>query len=345
MSPFLYAYAQDDKEDKEQDEEEEDQQQNNNDDESKDEDNESKDEDNESKDGDEEEQQTTPSITNETTQPVVNPPPEVSTPPSQPVVNEGMQFDATCNCTTAASSLPSPTKPTQPIMQPTAQQQQTNVLQQIPISTANIVDSESQGKVVDPAYTGYYTVSNLFDNKLDDTSFWSQAGNSGFYIRLDSTLDDYQVCSMELSNIPTNPTKNIPFVLDLFVLKNYTGVIDSANERIQFDKCIKNMDQILLIFNPENAASNDFISIGEIKLFGNKLGVGGEPIPTTHPPTVPPPSSQPPYNNKNATKINISNSDALIDIKNSTVTFKFDPQSAQATGYNIITIPNSKVVN
>ena len=140
---------------------------------------------------------------------------------------------------------------------------------------------------------------------------------------------------MELNNIPE--PKNIPYVLNVFQgNKNYTGVIDQTNEQITFDNCIENMDQILLIFNPENSESTDFISIGEVKLFGKKLGGGEEPTPQ-QPPT------QQPY--KNATKVNISNSDALIDIKNSTITFKFDPRSAQATGYNVITIPNSKVVN
>jgi hypothetical protein len=91
-----------------------------------------------------------------------------------------------------------------------------------------------------------------------------------------------------------------------------------------------------MIFNSGNLVSNDFISIAELKLFGSKLGE-----PPTEPPQQPP-SQQGPY--KNATKINISNSEAAIDIKNSTITLKFDKDAAQATNYNVITIPDANVV-
>ena len=266
------------------------------------------------------------------TPPVSTPPPEETiSPPPLPVANE-MQFDATCNCTTM--------KPTQPVMQPVSPQQPNNVIQQIPLTAANILSQKSLGKVIDPIYTSYYTVANLFDSKTDDTSFWSQAGNSGFSIRLDGTLNDYQVCSMELNNIP-NP-KNVPFILDVGTSKNYTGILNQANQRIQFDSCINNMDQIVMIFNKGNPQSEDFISIGEIKLFGSKLGA--VPVAAASPTstTIPPSQQQQPY--KNATKVNISNADAQIDIKNSTITFKFDPSAAQATGYSVITIPDTKVI-
>ena len=160
-------------------------------------------------------------------------------------------------------------KPHQPVLQPVSPQQN-NIIQQIPLTAANIISQKSLGKVIDPIYTSYYTVANLFDSKTDDTSFWSQAGNSGFSIRLDGMLNDYRVCSIELNNIP-NP-KNVPFILDIGTSKNYTGILNQANQRIQFDSCVNNMNQIVMIFNKGNPQSEDFISIGEIKLFGSKLG-------------------------------------------------------------------------
>ena len=98
------------------------------------------------------------------------------------------------------------------------------------------------------------------------------------------------------------------------------------------------MDQILMIFNSGNLVSNDFVSIGEIKLFGSKLGAEG----AVEPPSTQLPPQGGPY--KNATKINIANSEAQIDIKNSTIILKFDPDAAQATNYNVITIPDAKVI-
>ena len=271
------------------------------------------------------------------TPPVSTPPPEETiSPPPQPVTNE-MQFDATCNCTTM--------KPTQqPVMQPVSPQQQNNVIQQIPLTAANILSQKSLGKVIDPIYTSYYTVANLFDSKTDDTSFWSQAGNSGFSIRLDGTLNDYRVCSIELNNIP-NP-KNVPFILDVGTSQNYTGILNQVNQRIQFDSCITNMNQIVMIFNKGNPQSEDFISIGEIKLFGSKLGAVTPAAATASstPTTTMSPSQQLEQPYKNATKVNISNADAQIDIKNSTITFKFDPSAAQATGYSVITIPDTRVI-
>ena len=244
------------------------------------------------------------------TQPVQNTAVETATPPIE-------EFNATCSCFTNNLSTPPPTPTPQ---QPGAQSQ-------IPISSANIIDSNSLGQVKDGNYTGYYTVTNLLDNKIDDTSFWSQAGNSGFTIQLDNTLNDYQVCSMELNNI--HDPKNVPYFLDIGVSKNYTGVIDQVNEKIQFDKCVRDMNQIVMMFNKNNLESTDFISIGEIKLFGSKIGAEGTPTTIIPPPVLEPvqPTTKP-TEYENATRINIQDSTAEIDIKNSTVTFKFDPMTA-----------------
>ena len=189
---------------------------------------------------------------------------ETATPPIE-------EFNATCSCFTNNLSNPPPPPPLP---------QQPGVQSQIPVSSANIVDSNSLGQVQDVDYKGNYTVANLLDNKIDDTSFWSQAGNSGFTIQFDNTLNDYQVCSIELINI--HDPKGVPYFLDIGVSKNYTGIIDQVNGKIQFDKCVRDMNQIVMMFNKDNPESVDFISIGEIKLFGSKIGTTpAETTPTT----------------------------------------------------------------
>jgi hypothetical protein len=118
--------------------------------------------------------------------------------------------------------------------------------------------------------------------------------------------------------------------LDIGVTKDYTGVIDQTTEKIQFDKCVKNMDEILMTFdNP----TNSFISIGEISLFGSKLDTTEAANPPTSniQPILNQQQQQPPrleQQTENANKINIEDSKAEISIKNSTVTFKFDPMTA-----------------
>jgi hypothetical protein len=311
------VFAQDEDEKEEEESEEEEQESNN----------EEEKEESEEEQQQQQEEDKTPVVEEEIVQPESNPTPMVLPEPilnfTQPVQNTAVEtatppieeFNATCSCFT--NNLSNPATPTP---QPDAQTQ-------IPISSANIVDSNSLGQVKDGNYTGYYTVSNLLDNKIDDTSFWSQAGNSGFTIQFDNTLNDYQVCSMELNNI--HDPKGIPYFLDIGVSKNYTGVIDQVNEKIQFDKCVRDMNQIVLMFNKDNLESMDFISIGEIKLFGSKLGA----VTPTTPPVLEPvqptkPTTKQSTEYENATRINIQDSTAEIDIKNSTVTFKFDPMTA-----------------
>jgi hypothetical protein len=266
------------------------------------------------------------------TQPVANTPQIISTPQAQPPLE---QFNATCSCFTTTDNKP----PTQSII-PQQQQEAATAsppqpLQQIPISNVNIKEFVSSGQITDPAYTNYYTVPNLFDNVVDDKSYWSQAGKSNFHIQFDTILDNYQVCSMELSVY--NP-KNTPYLLDIGLPQTYSGIIDQMNEKIQFDNCVKNMDEILMVFdNPPGS----YLSVAELKLFGKKLGDEPTPTPTPQPNNPQPqPNPQPsaPY------KIDIKDSTAEVDIKNSTITFKFDKESAQATDYNVITIPNAQVV-
>jgi hypothetical protein len=246
-------------------------------------------------------------IVNLTGDQILNPIPvvtETTTEESEPI----KEFNATCKCMTTSAA----TKPT------TTPQQPSGSNNQIPVTSANIVDSKSIGQVIDGNYTGFYTVSNLLDNKIDDISFWSQAGKSSFYIKLDNILDQYQVCSAELS---VHKPTNAPFLLDIGVTKDYTGVIDQTTEKISFDKCVKNMDEILMtIDNPPNT----YISISELKLFGSKLGAATATPPQTTIPTQP--TLEP--KTEEANKINIQDSIAEISIKNSTVTFKFDPMTA-----------------
>ncbi|HET6717117.1 MAG TPA: hypothetical protein VFG90_08290 [Nitrososphaeraceae archaeon] len=318
----------DDKDEKDKEDEEKDKE------ESKDKDEDEKDKEEESKDEDAEnnndtatqiiQDQLTPPINNDTTDTIVNTtttfqePESIAmtpTPTPTPAEEEG-EFNATCQCKTTSSKKPKP-----PSNDPITSEQTI-----IPITSANIKDSKSFGQVTDPAYTSFYTVPNLLDTIIDDISFWSQAGQSSFYIHLDDTLDNYQVCSAELN--VHNP-KSTPYLLDVGVSKNYTGVIDQTKEKIQFEKCVKNMDEIYMTF--DNVAGN-YISISEIKLFGSKL-TGAATQTTTIPPTLQPPLiPNEEEETENATKINIENSTAEVDIKNSTITFKFDPLTATFVG-------------
>jgi hypothetical protein len=332
----VYAFAQqeedeekeeDEKEEKEESEESEESKEEESEESSKDDDSSSNEETSSSTEDEQKEEEST-----ETPIPNTTAVPEIIIPPQQqePIVNlTGDQilntipvtetttiaepikeFNATCKCMTTSAA----TKPT------TTSQQLGSNNNQIPVTSANIVDSKSLGQVIDANYTGFYTVSNLLDNKIDDISFWSQAGKSSFYIKLDNILDQYQVCSAELN---VHKPTNAPFLLDIGVTKDYTGVIDQTTEKIQFDKCVKNMDEILVsIENP----ANTYISIAELKLFGSKLGAAT--ITTPQQTTIPQPTLEPQTPTENANKINIQDSIAEIAIKNSTVTFKFDPMTA-----------------
>ncbi len=244
-----------------------------------------------------------------------------------------------CNCTTnnTETFIHPPTITTTTTIPPTTTTTTTSTLEQleqIQITPQDITSSLSNGEITNPDYTSFYTVSNLFDNLINEYSFWSQAGpNSSFEIKLNNKLDNYQVCSAEIYTY--NP-KNVPFTLDIGLGKIFTGVLDQPVKTLQFDNCVKNIDDIKMTFD---SPTGQYVSIGELKLFGNKLSdIPSSPSPK--PPTEP----AAPYDQNDATKINIKNSSAEIDITNSTVTFKFDPQSAKATGYNVITIPNTEVV-
>jgi len=329
------------------DEEEEEEESSKDEDKEEEEEKESSDKEEEAKDGGEEEEESSnnnnkeeeeettispppPSsepIVNLTGDQILNPQPVVTDiEPAQPVINNNKEFNATCKCMTATSAAEEGV-PTTTATQPEQQQP-------IPVTSADIQDSKSFGEVTDPKYTNYYTVSNLLDTIINDKSFWSQAGKSSFYIKLDGTLDQYQVCSMELN---VYQPKSTPFLLDIGVSQNYSGILDQPNKRVVFDKCVKNMDEILMMFD---APSNSFISLGEIKLFGSKLGIKEEPeatLPTIIPSQQPILNQQPTTTStttttENATKINIKDSIAEIDIQDSTITFKFDPLTATFIG-------------
>jgi len=344
-SPFLYStaavvvFAAEDEEEEVEESKDGDKEEGEESSSSKDEEEEEEEEDKSSSNKDEEEEKEEPEAAAPSTEPienltgdqqVLNPTTTAQSlvtdiEPAQPVINNNnKEFNATCKCMTSTPSEEEEA-PTTATTQPEQQQQQP-----IPVTSADIQDSKSFGEVTDPKYTNYYTVSNLLDTIINDKSFWSQAGKSSFYIKLDGTLDQYQVCSMELD---VYQPKSTPFLLDIGVSQNYSGVLDQPNKRIVFDKCVKNMDEILMVFD---APSNSFISLSEIKLFGSKLGT--ESITTTGPPILqqqPPLSLLPPSTTtttENATKINIKDSIAEIDIQDSTITFKFDPLTASFVG-------------
>lgn len=347
---IVFSASDDDEKEEEEKEESEDKEDETKDEEDKEEE--------ESEDKEEKEKDEPKEETNTTTE--EQPQPPLTLTPPEPIINlttEGQMFtttsappvletttatipeklDLTCNCTTTTTKNKELLGAHPSVQQQQQQQQEPEPqgtmgpLQQIPISIANIVSYKSLGKIVNADYTGNYSVPNMFDNKINDVSFWSQYGTkSGFIINLDNTLDGYQVCSIDVT--VHNP-KGVNYVLDIGLAKNYTGVIDQTIEKIQFEKCIKNIDELTMIFDSDKK----YISIAEIKLFGNKLGAATATVPTTETkPSTLIPVLEPPIQSQEeqVNKINIEDSKAEIDIKNSTVSFKFDPLTATFVGQN-----------
>lgn len=227
-------------------------------------------------------------------------------------------LDPSCNCTN-----PQIEPPNQSVLPPTVSPPPQG-LQQIIINPGSVKSLDSWGEIKDPRYTGFYTVKNTIDNKVDENSFWSQYGKSGFNIELyPEALQNYEVCHAEV--VVHNP-KGAQSTLTINSNQNYTGILDNTTEKVDFNTCMKNVDEIGMSFD----APKKYTSIGELKLFGKLVN---------QPPPVPQPQQPVPGTEGNTTKIEIKNSNAIIDIINSTVTFKFDPHSAQATNYNVITIP------
>lgn len=234
--------------------------------------------------------------------------------PNKEQEQEPEVLDPSCNCTN-----PPIEPPNQNVMPPNTTAPPTG-LQQIIINPASIKNIESWGTIKDHAYTNFYNVKNTIDNKVDEYSFWSQYDKSGFNIELHpQALKDFEVCSAEI--VVHNP-KSVQSTLTIDGLYNYTGILDNTTEKVDFDSCHKNVKQLTMSFD---GADKKYTSIAELKLFGKLL----------NPPTIPPIVD--PQNPKQ--KIEIKNSNAEISIINSTVTFKFDPESGQATNYNVITIP------
>lgn len=239
---------------------------------------------------------------NKTEQPVFN------------LTNDQIRLDPSCNCTNPPSIEP----PNQSVMPPTVSPPPQG-LQQIIINPGSVKSLDSWGEIKDPGYTGFYTVKNTIDNKVDEISFWSQYGKSGFNIELyPEALQNYQVCHAEV--VVHNP-KTTSATLTINGNNNYTGILDNTTEKIDFNTCMKNVENIGMSFDSDKK----YTSIGELKLYGKLVN---QPIPQ-------------PIPQGNTTKIEIKDSNAIIDIINSTVTFKFDPHSAQATNYNVITIPTN----
>jgi|SRR5215212_9781268 len=229
-----------------------------------------------------------------------------------------------CNCTLIKQNTTTPPPlPTAPAVQQPSQQ-----LEQIILSSRINDYKVVGGAVTDPAYTNAFSPNHVFDNLIDKDSYWSQSGKAGFIATLDKPLSEYEVCSAQLT---VYQPKNVPFTLKLGTQLTYNGVIDSKSKDIVFDQCVRNVDTISMAFD----AGNDFTSLAELKLFGKKISITPPPVAVTAPvqqEVIPELEPTIPQTQGTGKTITIEDSTAEIDIKNSTVTFKFDPLTATFVG-------------
>jgi hypothetical protein len=218
-----------------------------------------------------------------------------------------------CNCTVVQPPTPTPTPPV------------VTGLEQIILSNRIIDYKVLGGSITDPRYTTHFGLKNAFDNIINNTSYWSQSGKVGFTITLDRPLSEYEVCS---ASIDVYKARNIPFTLKIGTAPDYNGVLDSLSKNIVLDKCITNVNSVSMYFD----SGKDFTSLAEIKLFGKRLANLSPPVQTPVLPSLPEnmPVLEP--NTSAGQKIEIKDSTAEINIKNSTVTFKFDPLTATFVG-------------
>lgn len=225
---------------------------------------------------------------------------------------EQESLNLNCNCTTNNTETLKRTQTPPPSLQPpllSQSQPPTQVVEeQIIIPTDSLKSMKATGEITDQAYTDFYHVRNVLDNTINEFSYWSQYGvNAGFNIHLAKPIKDYEVCSVKINS--ANP-KNIPFTLNIGSSgKNYTGIIDETVEKITLDKCVKNVNKISMSFD----AIEKYISIAELELFGIKTP---SPLPELEP-----------AEDKDQQVINITDSTATINIRNSTVTFSLDANS------------------
>jgi hypothetical protein len=227
----------------------------------------------------------------------------IETPPPPPPSPPQTEEDP-CNCT----NITSPTS-----FIPTIQPME---LEQIVLKD-NIEKYEANGGITDPKYTGFYNVPKAFDNTINNYSYWSQESDSSFTVDLKRPLENYDVCSVE---VDTFKPENVPFEItlghDISDMKTFNGTLDREAKQIVLDSCIQNIDQISMIFD----SNEKFTSIAELKLFGKKLY-------DLEPPQQEPTTDQ--SQQGNITRIDIVNSKAEINIKDSTIDFKFDPNTSK----------------
>ena len=189
---------------------------------------------------------------------------------------------------------------------------------------SNINTIDPFGKYNDTEYTNFYNVRNLFDNQTNSWSFWSQYGKSGFVLSLNPLTKP--ICSVELD---VYQPKNTPFNLrlgnpDTFI--NFNGVLDNSKKIINIEpQCINNVKGFSMTFD----APKKWTTLSEIKLFSNSTNI----------PPVDPPICQDGYywdpvkkmcvpnivnQNGNITYITISNSTAVMDVKDSKIVLNID---------------------
>lgn len=151
------------------------------------------------------------------------------------------------------------------------------VKEQIILDKNNIKSLTGFGayEAIDPEYVSFYNASNLFDNKINSYSFWSEYGNSGFNLELNQPLNN-NVCGVEINVL--NP-QNTSYI---FKINNNTfnGILNTQTVTGDFDPCIKDMTKLSMNF----AAPNKWTTLSEVKLFSNETIIIEPPVcqPGTH---------------------------------------------------------------
>ena len=189
------------------------------------------------------------------------------------------------------------------------------------VGKQQIIDKESLktssfGEMGQEWYTSKYNASNLFDNKINNRSYFSDIGRSGF----DATFEPLKepVCFAQI-HVYNQQGSNYNLKIsngDKFIF--YESKLNLPVETIESQDCIEGANQITGNFF---AADDIYTTISEIKLFSNSTVVN----PCTPGSHIDPETGECVPNGNG--DINIINSTATINSNNSDIVLNLDEDS------------------
>ena len=184
-----------------------------------------------------------------------------------------------------------------------------------------IKDTEAFGQFNQSYYSDEYTVRNLFDNQINNVSYWSELANSGIAALFSKPLPN-SICNLEYHVYnPQNTNYNLNIISPNKTI-DYNGKLESSVEKINIENCISNATQISTTFD---AGPETWTTISEIKLYTNETVVVPPPEPCLPGFSKDPTTGQcVPNPDTNTTRISIINSMAVMDITNSQVLLNAD---------------------